>query len=129
MAYDDHYKNASIAMEKSVDIKSLENTFILEVFKERTWTKLLKPTGDVYECIIREFFANAFMEGNHINCWVRGREFIVSRESFQELLEICLVTLDTSLQFDEWKEKLEPLAQVLRGQLKKKALNTIKLSL
>ena len=71
-----------------MDIKSLKDTFIPEVFKERTGTKLLNPMGDVYECIIREFFANAFVEGDDINCWVMGREFIVSRESIQELLEI-----------------------------------------
>ena len=35
------------------------------------------------------------------------------------------MTLDTSLQYDEWKEKLEPLMEVLGGQLKKKALHTI----
>ena len=84
MAYYDHYKNASIVMERNVDIESLENTFILEVFKERTWNKLLKPAGDVHECIIKEFFANAIAEGDHINCWVRGREFIVSRESIED---------------------------------------------
>ena len=88
MAYINHYKNATIFVEKSVDIESLRNTFIPEVFKERTWFKLLNPMGDVFECIVKEFFANAFVEGDHINCWVKGREFIVSRESIQELLEI-----------------------------------------
>jgi len=78
----------------------------------------------VYECIINESFANAFVEGNHINYWVRGREFIVSGESIQKLLEIRLMTSDTSLQYDERKEKLEPLVQV-GGQLKKKALHMI----
>ena len=112
-------------MERSVYIESLENTFILEVFKERTWTKFLKPTGDVYECIIKEFFAYAFLKGDHINCWARGREFIVSRESVQELLKIYPMTPDTSLQYDARKEKLEPFMQVLGGQLKKKALHTI----
>ena len=72
--------------------------------------------------------SNAFVEDDHINCWVKGREFTVSKESIQELLEIYPVTLDTSLQFDERKEKLEPLAQVLGGQLKKKALHTIEFS-
>ncbi|KAK9997880.1 hypothetical protein SO802_017483 [Lithocarpus litseifolius] len=95
IAYFDHYKNASIVMERSVDIRSLEHTFILEVFKERTWNKLLKPSGD------------------RINRWVKGREFAASRESIQELLEIRPVTSNTSLQFDERKEKLEPLVQVL----------------
>jgi len=42
-SYIDHYKNASIILERSLDIKSLENTFIPEVFKERTWTKLINP--------------------------------------------------------------------------------------
>ena len=31
-AYIDHHKNAMIIMERGVDIESLENTFILEVF-------------------------------------------------------------------------------------------------
>ena len=88
MAYIDHYKKASIVLERNVDIESLRNTFILEVFKERTWTKLLNLIGDVYDYIIREFFANAFVEGDHINCWVTGREFTVLRDSIQELLEI-----------------------------------------
>ena len=85
--------------------------------------------ANVYGCIIREFFANAFVEGDHINCWVRGREFTVLRDSIQELLEIRPMTLDTSLHYDERKEKLEPFVQVLGGQLKKRALHTIKFSI
>ena len=46
-----------------MDLESLKGTFILEVFKERTWTKLLNPMGNVYKEIIREFYANAIMEG------------------------------------------------------------------
>ena len=87
-AYVDHYKNATIILERIMDIESLENIFIPKLFKERTWTKLLNPSGDVYECIIKEFFVNAFVEGNHINYWVIGKEFTISRESIQDLLEI-----------------------------------------
>ena len=43
-AYIDYYKNVVINMERGVDLESLENTFILEVFKERTQTKLLNPS-------------------------------------------------------------------------------------
>ena len=68
--YIDYYKNAVIIMERGVDLESLENTFILKVFKERTRTKLLNPSSDVYECIVKEFFAITFMEDDHINCWV-----------------------------------------------------------
>ena len=97
MAYIDHYKWAPIVPERIVDLESLEGTFISDVFKERTWTKLLNPVGDVFENIIREFFANAIVEGDHINCWLRGREFSISRESIQEVLEIRLTTPNTSL--------------------------------
>ena len=128
-AYVDYYKNATIILERIVDIESLENTFILKLFKERTWTKLLNPSGDVYECIIKEFFVNAFVEGNHINCRVMGKEFTVSRESIQDLLEIRLMTSDTSLQSNERQDKFEPLVQVLGGQLKKTASHTISFSL
>ena len=52
MAFLDHYKRAPIVLERVVDLKSLEGTFISNVFKERTWTKLLIPLGDVFEDII-----------------------------------------------------------------------------
>ena len=68
MKYNDCYKRATIIMERVVQLETLEDTFILEVFKERTWTKLLNPVGVVYSKIIREFFSNATVEGDHIDC-------------------------------------------------------------
>ena len=109
MTFLDHYKRAPIVLERLVDLDSLEGTFIPDVFKERTWTKLLNLIGDVFEDIIQEFFANAIVEGDHINCWLRGREFLITRELIQDVLEIRPTTLDTSLQYDERNEKLEPL--------------------
>ena len=97
MAFLDHYKWAPIILERAKDLESLEGTFIPDVFKKRTWTKLLNPMDDVFEDIIREFFVNAIVEGDHINCWLRGREFSISRESIQEVLEIRLTTPNTSL--------------------------------
>ena len=96
-----------------MDLESLEGTFMSDVLKERTWTKSLNPMGNMFEDIIREFFANTIMEGDHINCWLMGREFFVSRESIQEVLEIRPTTSDISLM------------EVLEGQLKKKDLHTI----
>jgi len=97
MAYNDYYKRALIILERTVELESLEHTFIPEVFKERTWTKLLNPMGNVLVEIIREFFANAFVEGDRINCWLRGREFYVTRESIQGILEVRLTTPHISL--------------------------------
>ena len=68
MKYNDYYKEATIIMERMAHLESLEGTFIPEVFKERTWTKLLNPVEVVYSEIIREFFSNAAIDGDCIEC-------------------------------------------------------------
>ena len=88
MAYNDWYKRATIIMERVVKLDTLENTFILDMFKERTWTKLFTPSGNVYSKIIREFFSNASVDGDHINCWVRHKEFVIKKELIQDFLEV-----------------------------------------
>ena len=125
MAYNNCYKRATINMERVVRIENLENTSILEVFKERTWTKLLNPTGNVYAELIREFLANATMEGDHIKCWVQQKEFIITRDSIQEFLEIRPPSQQISIQYDDRLDSLEPMAELFGGFLKKKSMNTI----
>ena len=125
MAYNDYYKRALIILEQTVALESLENTFIPKVFKEMTWTKLLNPIGNVYIEIIREFFANAIVEGERINCWLKGREFYVTRESIQELLEVHPLTQQSYIHYDDRLDSLVPIVDILGGDLKKKALNTI----
>ena len=68
MKYNDCYKDKTIIMERVVQMESLKDTFIPKMFKDRTWTKLLNPSGVVYSEIIKGFFSNASVEENHINC-------------------------------------------------------------
>ena len=75
-------------MERVFRLDTLKDTSIPDVFKERTWTKLLNPSGNVYTEIIKEFFSNASVDGDHINCWVRHKEFVITRDSIQEFLEV-----------------------------------------
>ena len=124
MAYNNCYKRATINMERVVRIENLENTSILEMFKERTWTKLLNLTGNVYAELIREFLANATMEGDHIKCWVQQKEFIITRDSIQEFLEIRPPSQQISIQYDDRLDSLEPMAELFGGFLKKKSMNT-----
>ena len=88
MKYNDYYNKATIIMERVVQLESLNDTFIPEVFKERTWTKLLNPVRVIYSEIIKEFFSNAAMDGDCIECWVRHKEFVITREIIQDFLEI-----------------------------------------
>ena len=68
LKYNDCYKRATIIMERVVKLETLEDTCITTVFKERTWTKLLNPIRVVYLEIIKEFFLNASVEGDRIDC-------------------------------------------------------------
>ena len=101
VAYNDYYNKDTIIMERVVKLETLENTCILEVFKERTWTKLLNPSGVVYSEIIKEFFSNASVEGDHINCWVRHKEFVITRENIQEFLEVRPLSQPITVQYDD----------------------------
>ena len=75
-------------MERVVRLDTLEDTSILNIFKERMWTKLLNSSGNVYSEIIKEFFSNASVDGDHINCWVHHKEFVITRDSIQDFLEV-----------------------------------------
>ena len=88
MKYNDCYKGAIIIMERVVHLESLEGIFILEVFKERKWTILLNLVEVVYSEIIREFFSNVAVDGDRIECWVRHKEFVITREIIQDFLEV-----------------------------------------
>ena len=101
MKYNDCYKGATIIMERVVHLESLEGTFIPKVFKERTWTKLLNPVEVVYSEIIREFFSNAAVDGDRIECWVRHKEFVITREIIQDFLEVRPPSQPIEVQYED----------------------------
>ena len=125
LAYNDCYKRATIIMEMVVKLDTLEDTCIPEVFKGRTWTKLLNSSGVVCSEIIKEFFSNASVDGDHINCWVRHKEFVITRESIQEFLEVCPLSQPITVQYDDRLESIEEMVTILGGTLKKSSMNTL----
>ena len=129
MTYNNCYKSATIIMERVVKLDTLKDTCIPEVFKERTWTKLLNSSGVVYLEIIKEFFSNASVEGDHINCWVRHKEFVITRESIQEFLEVRSPSQPITMQYDDRLESIEEMVTILSGTLKKSSMNTIPFTL
>ena len=82
-------------------------------------------SGNVYAELIREFFANAIVEGNHINCWVRQKEFVITRDSIQEFLEVRPPSQPISVHYDDRLDSLKPMAKLLGGSLNRKSMNTI----
>ena len=65
------------------------------------------------------------MEGDHINCWVRHKEFVITRESIQEFLEVRPLSQPITVQYDDCLESIEEMVTILSGTLKKFSMNTI----
>ena len=128
MKYNDYYKDKTIIMERVVQLESLKGTFIPEVFKERTWTKLLNPVGVVYLEIIKEFFSNAVVNRDRIECWVRHKEFFITRDNIQEYLEICPPSQPISVQYEDRLGFTADMVEILGGTSKKSSMKTIPFS-
>ena len=109
-------------------METLEDTFILEMFKERTWTKLLNPVGVVYSEIIKEFFLNASVEGDRIDCWVRHKEFVIRRDNIQEFLEIRPPSQIITVQYEDRLDSIEDMVLTFGGSPKKSSINSIPFS-
>ena len=128
MAYNDCYKRATIIMERVVQLDTLEDMFIPDVFKESTWMKLLTLTGNVYSKIIKEFFSNASVDKDQINCWVRHKEFVITRDSTQDFLEVRPPSQPMIVQYDDLLESIEEMVKILGGTPTKKSMNVIPFS-
>ena len=79
----------------------------------------------MYSEIIKEFFSNASVDGDHINCWVRHKEFKITRDLIQYFLEVLPPSQSITMQYDDRLESIEPMVKVLGGSLHKKSMNTI----
>ena len=119
LKYNDCYKRATIIMERVVKLETLEDTCIPVVFRERKWTKLLNPIGVMYSEIIKEFFSNASVEGDNINCWVRHKEFVITRDSIQEFLEVRPPSHLITVQYEDRLESTEEMVRILVVLLRK----------
>ena len=128
MKYNDYYNKATIIMERVVQLESLNDTVIPEVFKERTWTKLLNPVKVVYLEIIKEFFSNAVVDRDRIECWVRHKEFVITKEIIQDFWEIHPPSQPISVQYEDRLGSTEEMVQILGGTPKKSSMNTIPFS-
>ena len=115
-AFMDFYKEAVIIVEREVDLGSLENSFIPNVFRDCTWASLLTGAVEVHNILIQEFFSNAFEEGDHLNCWVKGKEFSISTLSIQNLLRIHPMVLESSLPYDKRKTLVSEVVSDLGGE-------------
>ena len=95
----------------------LKNTFIPSCFEGRGWDKLLSD-------LIREFYANARLREDKIDCWIRGHEFTIDAGDVDEVLG--LEGLE-DFDFTNYKDRMlsiETIQTRIGGQREERSLNT-----
>ena len=60
-----------------MDLVDLKDTFIPKCFEGRGWDKLLSDLLGVCEPLISEFYANAVLKEDEINCWIKGKDLTI----------------------------------------------------
>ena len=57
------------------------------------------------------------MDGDHIECWVRHKEFVITREIIQEFLEIRPPSQPILVQYEDRLGSTEEMVQIFGGYI------------
>ena len=102
----------------------LKDTFIPNCFEGRGWKRLLSDLLGVCKPLIREFYANAVLREDKLNCWIRGKEFIIDAGEIDKVLG--LEGLD-DYDFTNYKDRMlsiETVQSHIGGVREGRCLNT-----
>ena len=86
--YEKYFWLTSLLVERVVDQPSLLDTTIPTWFATKNWNFLLSDLDDAYENMMKEFYANAIVEGEELKCWVKGKIFLVTPTYLAKILHI-----------------------------------------
>ena len=70
-AHENYFQDATPSLERLVDQLSLHDIEIPQWFAHKDWNYLLSDLDEAYENLVKEFYANAIVEGEELKCWVR----------------------------------------------------------
>ena len=104
-------------VERAVDQSSLRDTNIPIWFATKDWNFLLLTLKDAYKNMVRVFYANANVNREEINCWVRGKSFSVTPVYFAKILHINRPILPIPPVYDELNPDEEVLKKALGANL------------
>ena len=104
-------------VERVVDQPSLRDTNIPIWFATMDWSFLLSTLEDAYENMVKEFYANAIVNGEETKCWVRGKSFSVTPMYLAVILHINWPILSIPPVYDELNPNEEFLKQAFGTNL------------
>ena len=106
-----------------MDLVDLKDYFTPGCFQDRGWEKLLSDLPEVCEPLIQEFYANAILRENEIDCWLRRHEFTIDVEDITEVLGFK----DLEHDFTHFKDRMlsiETVQSHISGVREERCLNT-----
>ena len=106
--YNQHFVKAPIIPKQFVDLVNLKDYFIPSYFADRGWERLLSDLPGVCELLIWEFYTNAILGEDVINCWVKGHEFTIEVEDTDEILGFG----DVEHDFTHFKDRMPSIELV-----------------
>ena len=122
--YSHQFKTSPIIQESHVNHADLKDSFILSCFEGRGWDKLLGELPRVCEPFIREFYANASLKEDHIECWVRGRAFTLYMGDIDAILGLEQQDHEGFIPFKDKIVFLETVQLRIGGYREGRCLNT-----
>ena len=67
-AHKKYFRDAKPLLERAFDQSSLSDIDIPKWFATKDWNYLLSTLDDVYENLVKEFYANTIVEGDELKC-------------------------------------------------------------
>ena len=64
----EYFRDAKTLLKRALDQSSLSDTNIPKWFATKDWNYLLSTLDDAYENLVKEFYANAIVEGEELKC-------------------------------------------------------------
>ena len=107
-----------------MDLVDLKDYFIPSYFAKRGWEKLLGDLSRVCEPLIREFYANAILRNDYIDCWVRGNEFTLEVGDIDGVLGHGDLDHEDFTSFKDRMLSIETVQSRIGGAREGKCLNT-----
>ena len=99
--HENYFKDATPSLERVVDQSSLFDINIPKWFAHKDQNYLLSDIDDAYENSVKEFYANAIVEGRELKCWARRKSFSVSPTYLAKILRINRPMLKNSPVYDD----------------------------
>ena len=115
--YTNYFRDAPLLVERAVDQPSLLDTNIPIWFATKDWNFLLSNLEDACKNLVKEFYANAIVEGEEIKCWVKGKRFSVTPVYLADILHINRPILPIPSVYDELNPDQEVLWEALGANL------------